>query len=194
MKKIIIAILIVVAILVGYYLLTLNGSLKPSLVEQSAIPVLEKASVSSLNFSYRQSPDGYVLLPSQSLPSEGLIENVTVISERELADFESREFASEYPPAIYISAFSNEARLTPLDWVEANKPFSNIELKLGDLTPTSISGVEGITYTVDGLYLIDMYVIAYNDEIYVLSGSYFETSDQTYQDFRELISSAVFTN
>ncbi len=192
MKKILFVILIIGVLISAFYLFFTNNSkqLNPDL--ESTIEISETTKISNLSFSYRTSPDGYVLINDYQKWPKDLISSISLFSKRDYEWFSKPGFLGEGPPSITISVFNNPNRLTAQSWAETNSLASNIELIDSPPVPAEVGGVKGIYYLVLGLYLFDTYVFAYGDEIYLLSGAYHEKGDEYYQNTVDVISTAVF--
>jgi hypothetical protein len=145
-----------------------------------------------LEFSYRKNPAGYVLVSDESFQTESLIEGISLFNEAEYLEMQSREFPSEYPPSIAIRAYSNDLNLSALAWAEENYLESNFTLRRGEPVVANLSGVEGIKYTVDGLYLFDVYIFKHKKQVYLLSVAYFDTNAVIYKDFKFLLEGLRF--
>jgi hypothetical protein len=159
---------------------------------ESAIQTSEYAKISNLSFSYKTSPDGYLLINDQISWPENIISSISLIKKLDYEWSSQPGFMGEGPPSITISVFKNPERLSAKAWAEANSLASNIELIDSPPISTEIGGEEGIYYQVLGLYLFDTHVIAYRDEIYLLSGAYYEKNDEYHQNFSEVMSTVIF--
>ena len=184
--------LLIVALTSAFYLFFTGNSkqLNPDL--ELTIEISEIAKISHLSFSYRTSPDGYVLINDHQNWPENLTSSISLFSKRDYVWFSKPGFVGEGPPSITITVFKNPERLSAPLWVDTNSIASNIELIDIPPVPAKVGGVDGIYYLVLGLYLFDTYVFAYDDEIYLLSGAYHEKGDEYYQNISDMISTVVF--
>ncbi len=192
MKKIITVILIAGSFVGVSYLFISNNLKQVSPEPESTIAKSESTKISSLSFSYRTSPDGYILINDQVNWPENIISGISLFSKRDYEWASKPDFIGEGPPSITISVFKNPELLTAQAWADANSLASNIELIDSPPASVELGGVEGIYYLVLGLYLFDTYVFAYGDEIYLLSGAYYEKNDEYYQNFSDLMTTVVF--
>lgn len=192
MKKIIIVILIIGSFAGVSYLFISNNLEQVSPESESTIAISESMKISRLSFSYRTSPDGYVLINDHINWPENIISSVSLFSKRDYEWASKPDFIGEGPPSITISVFENPEHLTAQVWAETNSLASNIELIDSAPVFSEVRGVEGIYYVVLGLYLFDTYVFAYGDEIYLVSGAYHEKNDEYYQNFSDLMTTIVF--
>ncbi len=195
-KKIIIVILIVGSLASAFYFIFANNlkQLKPSINidSESIIEMSESTKISNLYFSYRTSPNGYVLINDPVNWPENIISSISLFSKRDYEWSSQPGFIGEGPPSITISVFKNPERLTAKAWADANPLVSNIELIDKPPVSVNVGGVDGVYYLVLGLYLLDTYVFAYGDEIYILSGAYHEVGDEYYKNTADVISTIVF--
>ena len=160
---------------------------------ESTMEVFENAQVANLYFSYKKSPDGYVLISDQITWPENIISSITLFSKQDYEWYSKPGFLGEGPANFTISVFKNENKLSPLEWVEANPLPSNFNIdQRSSVLPDKISNVDGITYSFPGLHLFDVHVFSYKEEIYLISATYYEVRDKYQTDFNELISTAFF--
>lgn len=192
MKKILTVILIISTIASAFYLLFSSNLKQISPELESIIKISESATISNLSFSYRTSPDGFVLINDHQNWPEELISRISLFSKRDYEWFSKPGFLGEGPPSFTINVFKNPDRLSAQSWAETNSLASNIKLVDSPPVPAEVGGVEGIYYLVLGLYLFDTYVFAYGDEIYLLSGAYYEKGDEYYQKTSDVISTVDF--
>ena len=190
MKKILTVSLVIGVIASAFYFS--NNLKQASLEPESTIKVSESATISNLSFSYRTSPDGYVLINDYQNWPENLTSSISLFSKRDYEWFSKPGFVGEGPPSITISVFKNPERLSSQAWAEINSVASNIEIISSPPIPAEVRGVEGIYYLVLGLYLFDTYVFAYEDEIYLVSGAYHQKGDEYYQNTVDVMSTVVF--
>ncbi|MCA9365379.1 hypothetical protein KC723_00650 [Candidatus Kaiserbacteria bacterium] len=194
MKTILTVILVISVFASAIYLSFINNTkqLNSDPDSDSAIESSESEKISNLSFSYRTSPDGYVLINDQINWPENIISSISLIKKLDYERSSQPEFVGEGPPSIVISVFKNPDLLNAKAWAEANELPSNIELIDSAPIPTEVGGVEGIYYLVLGLYLFDTYVFAHRDEIYLLSGGYYEKNDEYQRNFSEVMATVVF--
>ncbi len=142
-----------------------------------------------LRFEYRITPEGYLLVEQDELqvPSDTLIEYVSLFDRKEYAALLESTEAREGPPAISILVFENPDALTAREWIEAERILSNIQLVQGDIRTYTISGVDAIRYTTDGLYTNDTIVAENNGRIYMISGSYAQEDSSIREDFLDML-------
>lgn len=192
MKKILLVSLIIGAIASAFYWYSSNDLKQVSFEPELTIETSESATISNLSFSYRTSPDGYILINDLQRWPEDIIANISLFSKRDYEWFSKPGFLGEGPPYFSISVFKNPDDLTAQAWAETNSSASNIEFIDNPPVSIEVGGVEGIYYFAFGLYLFDTYVFAYGDEIYLLSGAYHEKGDEYYQNISDVMSTVVF--
>lgn len=187
--------MLIISILASsYYFLLENNFELVNLREdsESIIETSESSQIFNLSFSYKSSPDGYLLINDQISWPENIISSISLIKKLDYEWSSQPGFEGEGPPTITISVFKNPERFNAKDWAYANSLASNIELIDSPPIPVELGGEEGIYYLVLGLYLFDTYVFSYNDEIYLLSGAYHEKNDEYYQNFSDVITTVGF--
>ena len=194
MKTILTVILVIGVLASVIYLFFINNTkqFNPDPDSDSAIESSESEEISNLSFSYRTSPDGYVLNNDQINWPENIISSISLIKKLDYEWSSQPGFVGEGPPTMTISIFKNPDRLNAKAWAEANSLASNIEAIDSPPIPAEVGGVEGIYYLVLGLYLFDTYVFAYGNEIYLLSGAYHEKGDEYHRNFTEVMATVVF--
>lgn len=177
-----------------FYLLLVNNFelANQSKDPESAIQTSESTKISNLSFSYKTSPDGYLLINGQISWPENIISNISLIKKLDYEWSSQPGFMGEGPPSITLSVFKNPELLNAKAWADANALASNIELIDSPPIPAEIGGEEGVYYQVLGLYLFDTYVFTHKDEVYLLSGAYHEKNDEYHQNFSDVISTFVF--
>ena len=193
MKKLLLIILFISVLASICYLIFINNlkQLNPSKDSESITEIFGLTKISKLSFSYKTTPNGYVLINNQVNWPENIISSISLLSKHDYKGVSQPGFVGEGPPSMTISVFKNPERLDAQAWADANSPASNIELIDSPPVPAEVGGIDGIYYLVLGLYLFDTYVISYNDEIYLLSGAYYEKNDEYYQNFSDVVSTVV---
>ncbi len=195
MKKILLLTLIFGIITSACYLLLINNlkQLSPSSIDsESIVEISESTKISNLSFSYKTSPDSYVLINDYVHWPENIISSISLFKKLDYERVSQPGFVGEGPPSITISVFTNPERLNAKAWAEANSIASNIELIDSPPVAAEVGGVGGVYYLVLGLYLFDTYVFAYGEEIYLLSAAYHEKNDEYYKNLLEVISTIAF--
>lgn len=148
--------------------------------------------ISNLEFSYKKTPNGYVQVKDIDNSSDSLVDSVVLFNEKEYEELQNREYPSEYPPSTTIGVYKNPDQLNAVGWAKENNLLSNYQMNEGGDTVVNVANAEGISYSINGLYRFDIFVLAYKDEMYLLSGNYYEVGDERQEDFKKLIASAVF--
>lgn len=144
-----------------------------------------------IQFSYPTGPDGYVLgqATSTNLTSEPLSSLILFRTE----DVVNQPPAGgEGPPVIGFMVFRNQQNQEPQNWAASNTRYSNISLKIGDISETSINGQRAIRYRADGLYASENIVSTYKDKAYIMTGQYIDEDSDIRRDFEEIIKTVRF--
>jgi hypothetical protein len=143
-------------------------------------------------FTLKKGPDGYVILKDTEKHGSNFVSGSILFNRDEYQLFTESTEARDGPPAISIRVYKNDQNLSASVWAMRNPRESNVELVMGDQKETAVSGANAITYTADGLYPTDTYIIANAGKIYVLMGAYLEKNSKMHKDFKELVNSFKF--
>lgn len=144
-------------------------------------------------FAYKKGPDGYIVLEDNSSSDPDLVSSRTLINQLEYEALKASTEAHDGPMAIYLRIYSNPENLQASAWALQKPTESNIEIAKDEPKEVLVGGVDAIQYTVDGLYLIDTYIITSGKFVYVLAGSYLDKESVIHEDFNNLISSFTLT-
>lgn len=151
-------------------------------------PAMVTYATSSLSFAY---PETYVR-EERDAPGSGLRKRHTIVLMESDAAAHIPE-GGEGPTSITIDAFQNNLdRQTVEAWIR-NTSLSNFKLSTDEaLTPTTIGGRDGYSYTWDGLYRGESHVVSAGDDIYMFTVTWMSADDRIRQDFKELLQSVRF--
>lgn len=138
-----------------------------------------------LNFSieYRISPDGYVAVPLNLSNESQAVGGISFYDKEEYAEFIASSVAREGPPGITIEVFENTNTETAREWVE-NNPRSNYA-DGNEISEIGIGGLPAAMYVWSGLYEADAIVVATNDYVYMMSGTWIDATSALRDDFLE---------
>ncbi len=154
--------------------------------------VYEKAEL-GLAFEYQTGSDGYTLYERTGGDgSDAQVASLMLVHENQRPMVEDPTMYSEGPINISIEVFENSLKQFPRAWAEEHTAYSNLSLVLGEISETVIGGANALRYRVDGLYQMDVAVVAHGSKMYVLSASYLDTESPTYRDFDPLLTSLRF--
>jgi len=189
MKTPLIILVALVIVVAGYFLFRTDAT------EVSQGPGTQYSTLSSselgIEFSYRAGPQGYMLEESTAGDVQaGLLKTFTLIS----AEDASREMpiGGEGPAVIAILIFENPQNQRPQAWADTHLPYSSINLKMGDVSETTVGGANAIRYRADGLYASENAVVAHGDSIYVITGQFMDEDSDMRRDFQPLLESVRF--
>jgi hypothetical protein len=157
----------------------------------SASTTVFVVSDTGMSFSYPEGGNGYRLKELQVENVPGL-KKMIVLSKTNDDSEQIAAVAMEEPPTISLSVYANDREQQPEDWANEHKLYSNIGMKITDPAELVIGGANAIRYATDGLYRTDNVVIAHNDEIYVLSGSYLDEEAEIHKDFLAMLGTIEF--
>lgn len=149
-------------------------------------------------FDYRESPNGYKIgkiIGKNSDPNYLFISSVELMlksDDETFTEMKNRGVSGEAPPKIYVSVYRNIDKLWPAVWADKNPMYSNINTKLGDMIETSVGGAKAVTYSADGLYVMQNFVVTNGDYVFVLTGEQIAEHDHVALDFGPLVESFKF--
>lgn len=144
-------------------------------------------------FEFKKGNDGYVLeVPPHGNEEASDFEDAVFLMQK--ADYDAMKSGGvmEGPPSITVLVYKNTKNLSARAWADANKTVSNIGLKAGEVSDTTIQGAKGIRYDVDGLYRAQTLVVSSNGYVYVISGSYLDENSAIFKDFGTILGSFLF--
>jgi len=137
-----------------------------------------------LSFKYKTGKDGYVL-ENQDISNssnEQLVQSITLTPTNDYKDQKDR-IGGEGSPSWSLVVYKNNLNQSPSVWVDTHPQASNIKLAVDEPKESVVSGANAVTYTIDGLYLSKVSVVAHGGFILVVSASYLDESSQTYKEF-----------
>lgn len=145
-------------------------------------------------FEFKKGAGGYVLEDNLANFSEhpNFIDGVMLTPTEERYAMQNSIEPREGPATIQVRVIENIDRLSPAVWVEENRQEANLELALAEPSEAVVAGANAVTYSTDGLYRMQMYVVAHAGYIYLLTGMYPSESAPIYSDFTGLIESFSF--
>lgn len=171
-----------------------SGQIVPCTEESDYLTITSVArdAVYEYEFTYRKGPDGYVTLEDNSSTDADFVTGLTLINKSEYEVFQNSTDAREGPPAMSVRIYNNPEKLHSSVWTIRKPLESNIELALTEPEEAVVGGANAVHYIADGLYPMDIYVVAYGQHVYVLSVMYPGTDTAIYQDFQSLVDSFTF--
>ncbi len=143
-------------------------------------------------FWYEGGEDGYITLEYNESTHPDFVSGMMLMNRAEYELLQASTDAREGPPAMHLRIYTNPANLHAPVWAMRNPSETNYGLMRGTETEAVVGGANATHFTADGLYLIDTYVVANGEHIYVLTGAYREPNDEIHQDFQSLIASFNF--
>jgi hypothetical protein len=148
-----------------------------------------------LSFTYKKSPDGYRLeTEGYNFSSDpAFISGVVLTDENDAAELLSSTVPREGPPTIKLLVYENPDELSPTEWAKANPLETAYSRALAEAATISVGRREAIGYTVDGLYLTDVYIVTYNKKALIIMGEYIDFESEIFKDVEQLVASIVFT-
>jgi hypothetical protein len=192
MKKIYIAVVAVLVVLIGVYTITKINTREINGPEESNRATFTSQEL-GFEFQYPIGKDGYVLEErgiGDDVPN--ILKILTLMQTEDAANLENIPVGSEGPPTITVYILRNPEKKSPLAWAEENTLYSNINLKVGDVTDSLIAGGKAIRYTADGLYASDNAIAAHGEYVYVFTGMYLERGSKIHSDFSSLLKTVRF--
>jgi len=198
MRKIFIVVLIVMAAaLVGYYFGFDIGFERAINLFRGADDGIASTrtytnSDVGFSFSYRSSPDGYVESHIPSDDAFGFKGGVILYKETDWNELQASDIPREGPPGIIVEVFENPGLFSAREWATEN-PRSNYGLSFdGTVQDIMQDSVMGVRYSFDGLYAAEAVVFVYNENIIMMTVSYFEKNDGRIDDFNAFLDTLMF--
>ncbi len=191
MNKKILAVVVIILIAIGAYAFLRTNAGKT----HDGPPIVRAATYSSnelgIAFDYTGGQDGYAIqkITPQDVGNE-LLSTLVIMRTQ---DIDNMPEGGEGPPTITIHVVKNTEKQSPQAWAETHPQLSNINLKEGEVTETTIGGESAIRYMADGLYSSDNVVVAHGDSIYVISGMFMDRNSDIKRDYQPLLDSIRFT-
>lgn len=186
MKKMYIGIIALVILIVGLYFTVRVDNTQVS----NTTATYSNAGL-GIEFTYQTGPDGYVLQELTPSDTTGGLLNTIVLMQTADAEREM-PVGGEGPTTITIQVLKNTKKQQPGVWADANKIYSNINLKQGEVSEYVLGGANAIRYTADGLYASDNVVVAHGENVYVITGNYMDAESKIKKDFAPLLESIKF--
>jgi hypothetical protein len=186
MKNIIIAVVFILLCIAGWYFFVKNDRTNSeNRVDVGALnETTELVRADDFHLEFRYPKEAYTMLSaplSGELQGSDLVASFVVV-ETAPYDAAVANGATEYPPIMSITVFANEEDETASsteyvpraqrleEWARTYRGLTNIDgQKTEQVTETDVDGVNGITYTTDGLYTNKTYILAYRGYIYLVT-------------------------
>ncbi len=167
------------------------GSPPPS-VPPVAGEALRSYEVAGYGLSFEYSP--YYYLASRDAGSPARPQRAVVLVEdtplhRDLVEGRATEWVGEGPTVITVDAFENPEGYSVEEWL---REATNWKLATSDLTPVSVGGAEGVSFTWTGLYEGKSAVVGHGGRIFVFSVTWLTPEDRILEDYEALLASARF--
>lgn len=99
--------------------------------------------------------------------------------------------AREGPPTVTIDIYPNTQQVNAQEWIEKSTTWT---LRTNQVEPTTIGDTPGVSFTWSGLYEGKSVVTATNENIYVFSVTWLDTTSETVDEFQVISNSVQFTN
>lgn len=142
-------------------------------------------------FSYQDGPKGYVTIEDTSSDNPDFVSGIMLANWSDYEEFITATDVREGPPTMNVRVYNNPQSLTIADWLAEHGGEVNYATASKE-EETTVAGAPAIYLLTDGLYQTNTYVVAHNNNVYVLSGSYIDVNDQINSDFEVLVESFTF--
>lgn len=189
-KSTIIGVIILLLLAAGaYFMLSIDKS-EPN-GEVSGNTATFSSGELGLEFDYKTGPNGYVL--QEMIPTEqnDALARVIMLFRTEDTLMAPPE-GGEGPPVMAVLVFDNDKKQFPQAWADENIQYSNINLKMGDVSEAIVGGANAIRYMADGLYASENAVVAHGDSMFVITGQFIDQDSDLRRDFGPLVQSIRF--
>jgi hypothetical protein len=186
MKKFGVIIALVIIAIAGFL------TLRPAKQEMDGTAVYTNSAL-GYEFTYRTGPNGYVVEEaSKADPDNELLSHIMLVRTKDLPMIQNPPAGSEGPATINIAVYKNTKKQQPLNWADEHTQASNISLKTGDVSEAVSGGANAIRYKADGLYVMDILIVAHGGNIYVIDGQYADENSDLKKDFSPIVESLKF--
>lgn len=187
-KRLIIGTIALIAIIVGFSYLSIDK--KRSDPDKYSVSTYSN-SETGIKFDYKTGPNGYVIEESNHNDTRsGLFKSVVLIQSRDAE--KSKPVGGEGPATITIQIFKNSKKLQSLNWANGNAQYSNINLKIGNVSEAVVGGANAIRYMADGLYASENFVVTHGGNVYLISGMFISEDSDLRKDFIPFVNSIKF--
>ena len=139
-----------------------------------------------LSFNYKKGPGGFVLVNDEYefSTSSQFVTGALLLS--------SRDTVSERSPITMLRVYRNPDLMESEEWARAN-PSETFIHRIGiEPAEISVGGEDAIGFTLQGPFLMDVYVVAYSEYILVINGEYEEYDSPPFHDIGELVDTIAF--
>ncbi|MCA9361508.1 hypothetical protein KC845_03040 [Candidatus Kaiserbacteria bacterium] len=143
-------------------------------------------------FIYPKAPAGYVLVDSTASSTTKALAQLSLFNRTEYQELQNSTEARDGITSISIFVYQNEQALSLEEWAKANSLESNIEFAIDEPIEAMVGGSKALKYVIDGLYQAEVYVVAQDDNIFVLSGSYVDEQSLILADYRKFLNTFTF--
>ncbi|MFN3188456.1 MAG: hypothetical protein ACK42D_02855 [Candidatus Paceibacteria bacterium] len=199
-KNIILGVILALIIVVGGVAIYQLTRPAPTVVVQSTVDVnlpgnsnlsVARDAVLGYEFSYRDGQQGYITLEDNGSTHPDFVSGIILANWSEYEEFISATDAREGSPTMNVRVYNNSKSLTASAWLKEHGSEVHY-VTASNEEATTVAGVPALYLLTDGLYQTNTYVVAHNNHIYVLSGSYLDVNDQINTDFEALVESFTF--
>lgn len=142
-------------------------------------------------FNYQDGQEGYVTFEDTNSDNPDFVSGIILADWEEYEEFTTSTDVREGPPTMNVRVYNNPQSLTASQWLTEHGSEVNYAT-VSKEEATTVAGVPAIYLLTDGLYQTNTYVVAHNNHIYILSGSYIDVNDQINSDFEVLVESFNF--
>lgn len=188
-KSILILIMLAVAATAGYFMFRIDAEKTGEHIASQYATF--SSSELGVAFKYRTGPSGYVLQESTPTDTEnGLVRALVLVRTEDVA--RGMPVGGEGPATMSVQVFTNTKKQQSRAWADAHVQYSNINLKIGDVSEAVVGGAKAVRYMTDGLYRADTVVVAHGGYVYELSGAFLDENSDLRRDFQPLLDSVTF--
>lgn len=186
-KKLIIGALVLIALIGGISLLSKDE--KVADLDESSLATYSSGDL-GLEFNYKTGTEGYVVQESTPVGDPDLVRAIVLIPSEEAGKVPP--IGGEGPATITIQVFKNTKKQWSRTWADEHVQYSNINLKIGEVSETVVGGANAIRYRADGLYASENFVVANGEYIYMFSGMFLDENSTLRKDFAPIVNSVRF--
>ena len=176
----------------------------------SEVPVEKVTSEEyGVSFSYPAGPEGFALIEPPTA-DKGVLKSYLMIRSKEYDTFKATTDAKETPATMSVLVFpfddenasstetrgtttEKESRITRLqNWAIDNEVITSFSNAKNTPEVIEIDGLKALHYQTKGEYKQDIYLVSYQNRVYMFVSQYKKESDPTYVAFQALVKTISF--
>jgi hypothetical protein len=189
----VILILILLGVLAAvFYYVSGSGADKvevPNEVREESTSSVIAQSPYGYAFTY---PSTYVVIEQDEAVKKDLVFVQSIFNKTDYEALTQSADPREAPVSLTVQVFKNPMNATVEEWITADSR-SNYAQRTQDMKSTKLGTTEFTTYTIDGLYMTDVYVYGKDGYIYMFSNAWSDAQSQMKADMESVLASVTWS-